>query len=506
MVDRMIETAAQWQLALDTSRTDGLSYLFEVDDPIWSRVFVFGPKGSCFGAFIHRNCSKLVLTMSNQDGTQCRSVDVREMLEKAAKDLPILQRRCIQQGTREASLQYLDFLLRLEAFLYFLLWHDFPSFIHANLMKDLHDHHRATFRLPEGCAQASFEGLCAKSLWDLRRKHQPFHPVGKPLTGALVTLLPPNWGDPRVDNRLGVPTKTPSGSRFLRLSDPSRNDHPVAPEAASIQQPSSIVPNELEGEGRKRHHEEEDKEEEVLHSPDSQEGAATGLRFPRPHPPEPSSSDITGITGIAIPDADLVAIPKTPQRQRSTTLRALGPAHGVRRSEREKESHRPAQPIRRPSRALPRPKVFAQNVHSAAGAPLILGHSLVMTFEQFKNARLFGSATLEGDADALLEFFKTHGGRAQLAYVRHLCAVLNFSEQRLHGIPSAQAGAQEWQSTSLGLVFERVDDDPRTFSEETLRGDGEAVVAFLNGRPTEDSRQYVGYLRAVLESVEKMLE
>ncbi|KAJ7458351.1 hypothetical protein B0H11DRAFT_2199489 [Mycena galericulata] len=495
MVDRMIENATQWRLAVDASPTDGFPFIFELEDPTWPSVLLFGPVGSCFGAFMdvekRDRWPDLKLNMSNQDGTR-RFVAVREILQNAAKDLPNLKRHFVEQATREASRQYLDFLLRLEAFLYFLLWNGFPSFIHSNLMKDLHDHHRATFKRPEGSAQASFEGLCAKNLWDLRRKHQPFHPGGKPLTDALLTLLPTNWVDPREKAQ----------SHFLRLSDPSLKDRPVAP--ISFTQPS-VLPREITPKKLKRRW---GGEEELNLSDLQQGGEADRLRkSPRPRlRAEPSSSNITI---ISLPERDVVAIRKTPYTQRTTPAgRTPAPVQRLRKSEREKV--RPGarvstQSIRRPDPALPRPKVFARNVHSAAGAPLILGHSLVMTFEKSERTRFFGPTTLQGDADALLEFFRLHGGSTQLDYVRYLCAVLSFAE---HDIPSTQPGAhrQGPQSTSLGLVLERVDNEPRAFGDNTLQADSEGLLAFLNRRPNAVSHQYIGYLRAVLDSVEAALQ
>jgi hypothetical protein len=54
------------------------------------------------------------------------------------------------------------------------------------------------------------------------------------------------------------------------------------------------------------------------------------------------------------------------------------------------------------------------------------------------------------------------------------------------------------------MVFQYVGDDPRAFGHATLRGDGDAVLAFLRSQSPEQS-QYICYLRLILEDVVKGL-
>ncbi|KAJ6579399.1 hypothetical protein B0H10DRAFT_2235741 [Mycena sp. CBHHK59/15] len=61
----------------------------------------------------------------------------------------------------------------------------------------------------------------------------------------------------------------------------------------------------------------------------------------------------------------------------------------------------------------------------------------------------------------------------------------------------------EEESTSLGLAFERVDDKPRAFGNETLAGVSQAVLAFLKARPRAE--QWIRYVRSVLDEVAQAL-
>ncbi|KAJ7150119.1 hypothetical protein C8R43DRAFT_1006308 [Mycena crocata] len=186
---------------------------FDVSDPTWSSVYLFGPIGSCFGVFIPRihNQDNWVLFVADKDGSH--SIEVRASLKQAADDLYALQHWCITEGTREASHRYLCFLLWLEGFLFFLLWHGIPPFLHPNLVKELYHHHKISFQAPPGTSAAEAEKLCAKHLMDSRRAHQPAYPgINPPNIG--VAILPLMWDDPRADkstdltNQVGYMSKS----------------------------------------------------------------------------------------------------------------------------------------------------------------------------------------------------------------------------------------------------------------------------------------------------------
>ncbi|KAJ7886590.1 hypothetical protein B0H14DRAFT_2563268 [Mycena olivaceomarginata] len=131
------------------------------------------------------------------------------------------------------------------------------------------------------------------------------------------------------------------------------------------------------------------------------------------------------------------------------------------------------------------PVVFSQSIHLGPGGPVFCS-DIAMTFELSLNARIFGPTTLQGDADLLLAFFQGHVVEEGLS-------------QRNGNVTPKIEG-----STPLGMVFQYVGDDPRAFGHATLRGDGDAVLAFLRSQSPEQS-QYICYLRLILEDVAKGL-
>lgn len=92
-----------------------LPYVFDVDDPTWTSVYLFGPVGRAFGAFIHRDrhiSRNSILTVAGGHGPPC-SVDVCESLKRASLDLERLQQGArTPHHSREAAVQYFDFLVR----------------------------------------------------------------------------------------------------------------------------------------------------------------------------------------------------------------------------------------------------------------------------------------------------------------------------------------------------------------------------------------------------------
>jgi hypothetical protein len=126
-----------------------------------------------------------------------------------------------------------------------------------------------------------------------------------------------------------------------------------------------------------------------------------------------------------------------------------------------------------------------------------------MTFELPLNARIFGPTTLQSDADLLLAFFQGHGGARHFEYICYAHAMLGVVEEGLsHRNGNVKPKIEG--STLLGMVFQHVGDDPRAFGHATLRGDGDAVLAFLRSQGPEQS-QYICYLRLILEDVAKGL-
>jgi hypothetical protein len=126
-----------------------------------------------------------------------------------------------------------------------------------------------------------------------------------------------------------------------------------------------------------------------------------------------------------------------------------------------------------------------------------------MTFELSVNARLFGPTTIRGDAESLLAFFQSHGGAQHFEYICYAHAMLGVVEEGL-GHRTGNVTPKIEGSTPLGMVFQHVDEDPRAFGHATLRGDGDAVLAFLRSQCPEQS-QDICYLRLVLEEVAKGL-
>ncbi|KAJ7850795.1 hypothetical protein B0H14DRAFT_3663800 [Mycena olivaceomarginata] len=148
------------------------------------------------------------------------------------------------------------------------------------------------------------------------------------------------------------------------------------------------------------------------------------------------------------------------------------------------------------------PVVFAQSTHLGPGGPVFCS-DIAMTFELSLNARIFGPTTLQGDADLLLAFFQGYGGARHFEYICYAHAMLGVVEEGLsHRNGNIKPKIEG--STLLGMVFQYVGDDPRAFGHATLRGDGDAVLAFLRSQSPEQS-QYICYLRLILEDVAKGL-
>ncbi|KAJ7458340.1 hypothetical protein B0H11DRAFT_2061769 [Mycena galericulata] len=218
-------------------------YMFDMADSTWPNVYLFGPVGRSFGAFIHREQKRhysstsaatsptaptyTSASTSTSDSTSSSSlswsavlevyaasnappsyIDIRASLQSSADDLIKLhgayQVEKVRPCGSQAAERYLDFLLRLESFLFFLLWHRVPSFIHANLLRDLHELHRDTFR-PSSLTfrePVASEKLRAQDLWDRRRAYQQgYSHRGEPAPippDVTVAILPEDWRDPRV--------------------------------------------------------------------------------------------------------------------------------------------------------------------------------------------------------------------------------------------------------------------------------------------------------------------
>ncbi|KAJ7830553.1 hypothetical protein B0H14DRAFT_3464693 [Mycena olivaceomarginata] len=130
------------------------------------------------------------------------------------------------------------------------------------------------------------------------------------------------------------------------------------------------------------------------------------------------------------------------------------------------------------------PVVFAQSIHLGPGGPVFCS-DIAMTFELSLNAPIFGPTTLQSDADLLLAFFQ---------------GVVEEGLSHRNGNVKPKIEG----STLLGMVFQYVGDDPRAFGHATLRGDGDAVLAFLRSQSPGQS-QYICYLRLILEDVAKGL-
>ncbi|KAJ7831826.1 hypothetical protein B0H14DRAFT_2804118 [Mycena olivaceomarginata] len=148
------------------------------------------------------------------------------------------------------------------------------------------------------------------------------------------------------------------------------------------------------------------------------------------------------------------------------------------------------------------PVVFAQSIHLGPGGPVFCS-DIAMTFELSPNARIFGPTTLQSDADLLLAFFQGHGGVRHFEYICYAHAMLGVVEEGLsHRNGNVKPKIEG--SMLLGMVFQYVGDDPRAFGHATLRGDGDAVLAFLRSQSPGQS-QYICYLRLILEYVAKGL-
>ncbi|KAJ7627462.1 hypothetical protein FB45DRAFT_61014, partial [Roridomyces roridus] len=241
-------TTAKWLAAAaqrppEKEPSSTVPYLFEVQDATWSSVYLFGPVGRSFGAFIHRDrqaAQNYILTVTDAHGAP-RSVDVCESLRRAGIDLARLQQRAPHphHHSREAASQYLDFLLWLEAFLYFLLWHGFPSFLHYNLTTELLEYHKAIFKVPAGLPAASSDKLRAEDLWDRRKRHQAMHPGSHVPPGITVAVLATDWADPRsapcpdkawavLDPKLGLTFKLPASSTWAGKMVISKSDTEIS--------------------------------------------------------------------------------------------------------------------------------------------------------------------------------------------------------------------------------------------------------------------------------------
>ncbi|KAJ7892117.1 hypothetical protein B0H14DRAFT_2687326, partial [Mycena olivaceomarginata] len=134
------------------------------------------------------------------------------------------------------------------------------------------------------------------------------------------------------------------------------------------------------------------------------------------------------------------------------------------------------------------PVVFAQSIHLGPGGPVFCS-DIAMPFELSLNARIFGPATLQGDVDLLLAFFQGHGGARHSEYICYAHAMLGVVEEGLSH-RNGNVTPKIEGSTLLGMVFQYVGDDPRAFGHATLRGDGDAVLAFLRSQSPEES-QYI---------------
>ncbi|KAJ7899545.1 hypothetical protein B0H14DRAFT_3124125 [Mycena olivaceomarginata] len=164
-------------------------------------------------------------------------------------------------------------------------------------------------------------------------------------------------------------------------------------------------------------------------------------------------------------DPDEVKKPNK-RRHRSPVTKANIMFAATKRAESEQEEIQAVSPL-----LPPPPSVFAKDVYCAPVAPLILGAFVVMTFESGA-VRHFGQATLQGDADDLVQFFKTVGGAKHLKYTQYLCTMLGKVAEGLHGADVDTSIPQKAESStvqsSLGLVLERVDDPPRNLRRRDL--------------------------------------
>ncbi|KAJ7862744.1 hypothetical protein B0H14DRAFT_2739707 [Mycena olivaceomarginata] len=132
------------------------------------------------------------------------------------------------------------------------------------------------------------------------------------------------------------------------------------------------------------------------------------------------------------------------------------------------------------------PVVFTQSIHLGPAGPVFCS-DIAMTFElspECTDLRPHNPTERRGPAPRLRHF----------EYICYAHAMLGVVEEGL-SFPNGNCHAQ-----NRGYVG----DDPRAFGHATLRGDGDAVLAFLRSQSPEQS-QYICYLRSILEDVVKGL-
>ncbi|KAJ7622159.1 hypothetical protein FB45DRAFT_927119 [Roridomyces roridus] len=308
-LSKWIEAAQQRALENAPTPTNGLPHLFDVDDQTWAGVYLFGPVGRVFGAFIdrHRHSTKNSIVIVPGGQRPHSPVDVCESLKRAAIDLERLQQAATAPNhTTQAASQYLDFLLWLEAFLHFLLWNGFPAFLSANLVSDLYTHHRETYQPPPGTESHQVDALRDKNLHDRRQAHQPTGPVDPTLRGITIVILPADWIDPRtsaagasargvIDPQRGLmfpscfPPPPPPTTAVSKESEDTRASEGSDSGPPSIAPVSAPVP--------------------TPHSPSSQNSTttATAKRKASPDPLTPTDSD-TKRRRTSTPEMESVAV------------------------------------------------------------------------------------------------------------------------------------------------------------------------------------------------------
>ncbi|KAJ7495694.1 hypothetical protein B0H11DRAFT_894617 [Mycena galericulata] len=120
------------QRSVRASSANSLLANFDVENPKWSRLHLFGPVGRPFGAFVPHekgDCPAILSPMRNGTGP-AQSSDVLESLGFAAEDLQNLLIVYTMQPSPETFRRYRDFLVCLSLSLFSLEQceiHDSPS-------------------------------------------------------------------------------------------------------------------------------------------------------------------------------------------------------------------------------------------------------------------------------------------------------------------------------------------------------------------------------------------
>ncbi|KAJ7761831.1 hypothetical protein B0H16DRAFT_1884327 [Mycena metata] len=422
----------------------------DVADPVWSTVCLVGPIGSAFGAFQRNNSSWIITTPS---GT---TVDVLRELKKTADALREAQLKSAVENSRAASQQYLESLLSTEQFLYSLGSQDFPTFVHHNLMKELHLRHSSLYDVPQDTSPSLAQTLRAGNIADRRGTFRRPFPGDWPFSG--IAVLPHDWKDPRTPrNSASLSYSSQNGAvGWLGLtSSPQLRafSHPLPVEP---QNPPPSAKTATAKRARAKPY--SDRRRAKVHGSNVPEITLPKITIT---PPDPS---------------DIVPLPNEPAAPRTPLLGGRSVCANL------------------------------KHLKSAPGAPVIRGASIALTFERRYRARgrPFGLETIQDDATGIINFLKALGGAWHLSYIQYLGKLFRaVSDEFREDEPDGDQSALLW--TPIGLLFDRVDDTPRIFGEKTLQADVHAVVNFLKGQADVPYFRYTTYMWFLFELVATML-